>query len=127
VPDSYELLGEFYLRTGKDSEAEKTFQEALRLNARMPGSFYGLAKIYLRQGKYEQALASIDAALRLAPDSQSVHYLHGQILSKMGRKEEAKTEFATVDKMAAAGSAKDVETFSEGRLPSPEVSRQPPE
>jgi Flp pilus assembly protein TadD len=92
----------------------------------MPGSFYGLAKIYLRQGKYEEALAAIDTALRLAPDSQSAHYLHGQILSKIGRKEEAKAEFAAVDKMAASSSAKDVESFEEGRLPSPEVSRQPP-
>jgi hypothetical protein len=52
--------------------------------------------------------------------------LHGQILSKIGRKEEAKAEFAAVDKMAASSSAKDVESFEEGRLPSPEVSRQPP-
>ena len=36
--DIYEQLGEFYLKVGKDDEAEKEFEEASRDNPRMPGS-----------------------------------------------------------------------------------------
>jgi Flp pilus assembly protein TadD len=125
LPDTYELLGEFYLRAGKEQEAEKYYEEALRRSSRMGGSHFGIAKIRLHQGKYEQALAEIDIASRLAPDSQGVHNLRGQILSKLGRKEEAQLEFARVRKMTDANYSKDVESFSEGRVPNPELARQP--
>jgi hypothetical protein len=51
--------------------------------------------------------------------------LRGQILSKLGRKEEAQAEFARVKKMTDANYSKDVESFSEGRVPNPELTRQP--
>jgi tetratricopeptide (TPR) repeat protein len=127
LPDNYEVLGEFYMREGKDDEAENSFHEALRLNARMPGAHYGIAKIYLRQVKYQEALTAVDAALRFAPSSQSVHYLRGQILAKLGRKEESRAEFAAVDRMAASSSARQVESFDEGRVPNPELTQQPPQ
>jgi Flp pilus assembly protein TadD len=126
LPDTYELLGEFYLRAGKQEEAEKNFREALQRNSRMGGSHFGIAKIRLYQEKYQQALAEIDTASRLAPDSQGVHNLRGQILSKLGRKEEAQAEFARVKKMTDANYSRDVESFSEGRVPNPELTRQPP-
>ena len=126
LPDTYEVLGEFYMREGKDTEAESSFREALRRNARMAGAHYGIAKIYLHQGKYEQALTAIDAALQFAPGSQSVHYLRGQILAKLGRKEESRAEFVAVDKLAASSSARQVDSFDEGRVPNPELTQQPP-
>ena len=126
LPDTYEMLGEFYMREGRDPEAESSFQEALRKNSRMADSHFGIAKICFHQGKYQEALAEADAVLQIAPGGQGIHNLRGQILSKLGRKQEAQAEFARVNEADDARYSNEVETFREGRVPNPELTRQSP-
>lgn len=127
LPDTYELLGEYYMRMEKVDDAEKSFRKALRLNARMPGSLFGLAKIYYRREKYPQALESIDQALRFASNNQNVHFLRGRILLKVGRREEAQKELVTAAKMnnAKVEKDRDLQFGGEGRVPNPELTREP--
>jgi tetratricopeptide (TPR) repeat protein len=127
LPDTYELLGEYYMRMGKDDDAERFFREALRRNSRMPGSLFGLAKIYYRQDKYQQALESIDEALRFAANNQNVHFLRGRILMKMGRREEAQKELLAAAKIdnEKVERDKDLEFPGNGRVPNPELTREP--
>jgi tetratricopeptide (TPR) repeat protein len=127
LPDTYELLGEYYTRMGKDDDAEKSFHEALRRNSRMPGSLFGLAKIYYRKDKYPLARDSIDESLRFAANNQNVHFLRGRILMKVGRREEAQKELLMAAKInnAKVERDKDLEFLGDGRVPNPELAREP--
>jgi Flp pilus assembly protein TadD len=116
-----------YLKEGKDEQAEKEFNEALRHNPRMPGSLFGLAKIHVRQDKYQQALPEIDRAVRLAPESQNVHFLRGRILMKLGRREAAQKEMAAAKKLIDTSHDKEKEpgAMDEDRVRNPELAQPP--
>ena len=110
---NYEQLGEVYWQTQDDSNAEKSYREALRRDPRLASACLGLAKIYQRRQKYAAALAETDAALKADPARTDAHYMRGQVLLHLGRKEEAKKEMA-----AAGGSG---ERPANARVPSPEL------
>jgi Tfp pilus assembly protein PilF len=125
VPDTYELLGEYFLRAGNNEQAEHFFREALRRNTGMAEAQIGLTKIYLAQRKFKEALAEIDSALRLGSDVQSAHYLRGRILTKLGRREEAQKEMIIASRMADAGGPRGQDALDENRVPHPELAQPP--
>jgi len=105
----------------QDSNAEKSYREALRRDPRLVNSYVGLAKAYQREQKYLQALTAIDSAGRLDPNRTDIHYLKGQVLIHMGRKEEGKKELEAsirIDNEHRAERQKQVES---GIVPSPEL------
>ncbi len=81
VAYDYEQLGIVCYALCQLPEAERSFQEALRLDASLGTSDYGLAKIYKQQGKYAEALHALEAAGAIDARSASVHYLRGQVFS----------------------------------------------
>jgi len=89
---NYDELGDVYWMMQDDREAEKSYREALRRDARLVNSMLGLAKIYQRQQKYAAALAEVDVAEKVDSARPDVHYLRGRVLLQMGRKEEARKE-----------------------------------
>jgi tetratricopeptide (TPR) repeat protein len=116
---NYDELGNVYWLMQDDKNAEKSYREALRRDARVVNSHLGLAKIYQRQEKYAPALVEIDAAAKIDPARPDIHYMRGQLLLRVGRKEEAKKELeiAARDSSAvASGPEKRVDT-----VPSPEL------
>jgi tetratricopeptide (TPR) repeat protein len=118
---NYDELGDVYSLMQQDSDAEKSYREALRRDARLVNSYVGLAKAYQRQEKYQQALAAIDSASKLDPGRTDIHYLRGQVLLHLGRKEEGKKELEAavrLDNERRAERQKQVET---GTVPSPEL------
>ena len=121
VVNNYDELGDVYSLMQQDSEAEKSYREALRRDSRMVNPYVGLAKIYQREEKFQQALAAIDSAAKLDTGRTDIHYLRGQILIHMGRKEEGKKELETsvrLDNERRAARQKQVES---GAVPSPEL------
>jgi tetratricopeptide (TPR) repeat protein len=118
---NYDELGDVYVLMQQDSDAEKSYREALRRDPRLVNSYVGLAKIYQRTQKYQEAITSIDSAGKLDPARTDIHYVRGQILLHMGRKEEGRKELETsvrIDNERRAERQKQVET---GTVPSPEL------
>ena len=123
---NYDELGDVYALMQQDSDAEKSYREALRRDPRLVNSYVGLAKIYQRAQKYQEALAAIDSADKLDPLRTDIHYVRGQILLHMGRKEEGRKELETsvrIDNERRAERQKQVET---GTVPSPELLEEEP-
>lgn len=118
---NYDELGDVYWLMQEDQNAEKSYREALRRNARLVNSHLGLAKIYQRQGKYALALVEINAAEKIDSLRPDVHYLRGRVLLQMGRKEEAKKE---LDEAGRIGNQTQKQTDT-GTVPSPELLQDP--
>jgi len=99
---NYDELANVYFLMGNDTEAEKNYQHALKLDNKLVTAHLGLVKIYQRQNEYQKALAELQTAGQLDPASARIHYLRGQVLMRMGRKEEAKKELETSVQMSSA-------------------------
>jgi tetratricopeptide (TPR) repeat protein len=89
IPFSYDQLGLLFFQAGNDSDAEHSYQEALRRDPNFLSAHLGLARAHQRQGKYADALLSAEAAEKLAPENAQVLSLKGQILEKLGRHTQA--------------------------------------
>jgi tetratricopeptide (TPR) repeat protein len=121
---NYEELGDVYSLLQQDSDAEKSYHEALRRNPRLVNSWAGLAKAYQREQKYQLALNAIDEADKIDSGRTDLHYLRGQILVHMGHKEEGKKELELavhIDNEKRAEREKQVETET---VPSPELVQE---
>jgi len=114
---NYDELGDVYWLMQDDRNAEKSYRDALRRDARLVNSMLGLAKIYQRRQKYAAALAEVDVAEKIDPARPDVHYLSGRILLQMGRKEEAKKELAAAERIE---SERQKQATTEA-VPSPEL------
>jgi tetratricopeptide (TPR) repeat protein len=118
---NYDELGDVYSLMQQDGNAEKSYREALRRDARLVNSYIGLAKAYHREQKYPLALNAIDSAEKLDPRRTDIHYVRGQILTHLGRKEEGRKELEAsvrIDNERRAERQKQVES---GSVPSPEL------
>ena len=60
--------GVFLNKTGKQSEAKKTFEECIRINPRYPDAHYHLGQIYEAQGDLDKAVDSYQTACNLNPN-----------------------------------------------------------
>ena len=121
---NYDELGDVYSLMQQDSDAEKSYRAALRLDSRLINSQVGLAKVYQREEKYPQALAAIDSAGKLDPNRTDIHYLRGQVLLHLNRKAEGQKELETavrIDNERRSEHQKQIETES---VPSPELLQQ---
>jgi tetratricopeptide (TPR) repeat protein len=125
VAENYEQLGMLYARVDRVADAEKAFRDAIERDARLAGSQFGLAKLYMKQERNAEALRFIDVAVELAPDNQNVHFVRGQLLKRLGRSEEAKAEIAKAQKIFDSTLASDRDAVEEGRMPNPELTREP--
>lgn len=121
----YDELGEVYSLMQDDNNAEKSYREALRCDARLVNSQVGLAKIYERQEKYLAALVAADAAEKLDPTRTDIHYLRGQALIHLGRKEEGKKELEAAVRMDNERRAERQKQMETGTVPSPELLQDP--
>ncbi len=122
---NYDELGDVYSLQQKDSDAEKSYRDALQRDARLANSRIGLTKIYLRQKKYAQALSEIDAAAKLDPERTDVHYLRGQALMHSGSKDEGRKELETAVRMDNDRRSAREKQLENGTIPSPELTQEP--
>ena len=114
---NYEEMGNTYWLMEDDENAEKSYREALKRDARRVDSHLGLAKIDRREQKFAAALAEADAAVNIDPDRPDVHYVRGQILLRLGRKKEAQKE----QQLAAGRERLNERKAERGNVPSPEL------
>ena len=81
---------------GKLDEAEKHFEEALKINENLPDAYNGVGLLYYARKEYADAARQFNRASRLAPDNQTFSANVEAALSFLNEKvrEEIMKEFA---------------------------------
>ena len=93
-PDSSDslLLGWFHVKQGKDSEALKTFSEALVANPNNAAAWFEKAKIEARNANLEGAISDLDSAAKSTAKKDlqiKIAKLKGRLLIRSGKNEES--------------------------------------
>ncbi len=91
MPDAYFLdhVGMAYEESELRELAMRFYQEAIRLEPRLPGARYNLGRAYLETGDLERGIAEVQEALRLHSDFPEAHQALGMAYTEQGRWEEA--------------------------------------
>ena len=71
------LIGENQLKLGRDEEAKRSFQRAIKLNPKDVQPHESLADLYFAQGKYVYAALSYSDAVYLDPENSDYRYMQG--------------------------------------------------
>ena len=90
---AYYSKGVYLANIGKETEAIKNFDDAIRTNYNFLDAYRDKGQLLLRQKKYEPALKTFQLALRIAPASADFYYLVGQTQQAMGNNSEAKLNY----------------------------------
>ena len=75
--DGFLGLGNAYTRQGKLVEAEKAYNEALKINPNYVATLSNLGVVYYQQAKLADAKRTFERALAANPDDAETHYLLG--------------------------------------------------
>jgi len=106
APDAQLALGRFFETTGRASEAEAAYREALTIDAKFGPALLDLARVEFVAGRKDDAEKTL-AILSALPDKQYRAY-HANFLLAEGKVDEAVKEF----EQQAAADPKDREAFS---------------
>lgn len=91
--ENYVAVATAYHRLGVLDEAEANFQQALKMNSRLPEANEGLARVWRDWGLPQQGLSYAIRAVSQAPKSPSVHNTLGTLLFALGNPEDARSQF----------------------------------
>jgi tetratricopeptide (TPR) repeat protein len=94
-PDSYESLtitGNLYHRHGDAIEAQKFWDESLKINPNQADVYNNIGWLYMKKGDFENAIAQFRKALKIDPELPDVHSNIGHALMISGRPKEAITD-----------------------------------
>jgi len=91
--ENYVAVGLDYQRLGVLDAAQKSFEEALKLDRHSSAANEGLARVWRDWGLPSQGLGYAYRALSQAPKSPSVHNTLGTLLFALGNPEDARTQF----------------------------------
>jgi tetratricopeptide (TPR) repeat protein len=80
-------------RQGRVKEAERLFQDVVRMSPNFDDGYYALGYLYWTQGRRDDAVAAYKKALALNPDFAEVRYNLGFIYSEEGKLDEAQNQF----------------------------------
>jgi tetratricopeptide (TPR) repeat protein len=100
-PQALYELGDICAFTGRTSEAEKYFLQAVKLEPGMADAHYALEKIYTESGRYDKSLEQLQTALKLNASDSTAHYRLAVVYRKLGRPEDAQRELALFDRSKA--------------------------
>jgi tetratricopeptide (TPR) repeat protein len=76
-------LGDLLLHTGRESDAERYFKQAITLDPGFVPAYASLGLLSVRQRRYEEAKKYFQKAV-VSPQSYMVHYLYAYVLSREG-------------------------------------------
>ncbi|MEU8301471.1 tetratricopeptide repeat protein, partial [Micromonospora sp. NPDC048909] len=89
----WRTLGIARREAGDSDGALAAFDQAIRLNPKLPNIHVSRAFALMQAGRYEEALAAYDDAFRLDPDNPDRHAARGATLGNLGRHDEALTAY----------------------------------
>ena len=84
---------------GNYHEAEKCFNEAVRLSPILFKSVYNRGKNRIELNNLEGAASDFDRATSIKPDHIKAHELYGDVLSRLGKTEEAALQWAIAEEL----------------------------
>lgn len=87
--DAYFGLGNAYTRQNNFIEAEKAYQEALKINPNHTATLSNLGVALYQQGRLEEAISTFERALKNSPTDAETHYLLGAAQLQLGKMNEA--------------------------------------
>ena len=86
-------LGQALETIGRDDDAIREYQTALRIRATHPNMHRALASVFNRKGRLEEALVEYQEDIRQNPDRASSRYYLGTVHERLGHPEEAAEQF----------------------------------
>ncbi|MEX2126383.1 MAG: tetratricopeptide repeat protein [Woeseia sp.] len=89
----HRALGDLYLNTGQDRNAEAAYKRALEIDEKNVPALSGLADVYYRQQQIELAEETYRRAIGLQPGNWSTYNGLGWFLFQNGRYEEAAEQY----------------------------------
>ena len=95
----YDRLGDAFMRSGNDEEAQKALSRAVLLEPNSTGPYILLGKVMLNQQNYVLASLYLERAISMDPGNYMAHTLLGHAYRRTGRIAEANTEFQTADRL----------------------------
>ncbi|MFN7999178.1 MAG: tetratricopeptide repeat protein [Bryobacteraceae bacterium] len=95
-------LGALLLKIERAEEAERYFQESLRINARFAPAHYELGIAFERKGQDADAIRQLEEAAALDTNYAQPHYALGRIYRKIGEKQKSKAELAVFESLKHA-------------------------
>jgi tetratricopeptide (TPR) repeat protein len=98
--NAYDYLAMTFLKLGKNKEAIKTYQSALRLSPNRDDFLNKLGNIFTEEGNIDQAIKSYQSALRIEPRSTAYLYSLGQAYLAKGSIDDAKSQFEKIIRFA---------------------------
>lgn len=87
--DAYFGLGNAYTRLYNFVEAEKAYQEALKINPNHTATLSNLGVALYQQGRLEEAVSTFEKALKISPTDAETYYLMAAALLQLGKLDEA--------------------------------------
>lgn len=95
----YDRLGDAYVRSGDDANAQVALSQAVLLEPNASGPYILLGKVMLNQQNPLLAVLYLERAVGMDPGNFMAHTLLGQAYRRTGRADEAKKEFDTADRI----------------------------
>jgi Flp pilus assembly protein TadD len=99
LPSVHTLLGIVYLRRGRHTEADASFQRAIEQDSMDVRALDGKAAIHLRRGEFTEAVELSLEALENDMQFFRAHYQLGVALVRLGRLKEAHVAFESATKV----------------------------
>jgi len=93
-------MGLAYYQKKDYPEAEKHFQEALKLNPDFINALAGLATTYMAMGRYDDAIVKLERAVKKEPKLPHLHYELGKAYEATGNLRRAKEEYLRAAELA---------------------------
>jgi tetratricopeptide (TPR) repeat protein len=95
----YDRLGDAYVRSGDDAQAQVALSRAVLLEPNATGPYILLGKVLLNQQNNLLAAMYLERALSMDPNNYMAHTLLGQAYRRTGRTAEANQQFQIADQI----------------------------
>lgn len=88
-PNAWNNLGMLAAQAGRDDEALKDLQEAIRQNPNNVIALDNLGSVYRRQGRWTEAQTAFESALKADPEDADANYGLGMVFAQQNNSEQA--------------------------------------
>ncbi|MBI4025914.1 MAG: tetratricopeptide repeat protein [Verrucomicrobia bacterium] len=99
-PQTWEALGDLYVRLNNHVAARQNFEEAIRLNPKSAALFGKHGQTLSALGKKAEALLAYDRALEINCMDPLTHYNRGVVLAELGEYDDALGAFNAASRLA---------------------------
>jgi len=98
-PRAHQAMAEDYFVMRQMPQAEKEFQEAIKLRADTPELHLELGDVYAKSSQWDKAEAEFRAQTKMQPGNAEAAYRLGSALLQQGKAHEAREELLRADKL----------------------------